>query len=119
MPSIAMGLTVSGNHVYVADGDSGLQIIDTSNPGSPEIVGSADTPGRAYDVSVSGDHAYLCGGYPGLCVIDISLPDTPVIIGTVITTGTAESIAISQAGVFLATEGIYVHLEVAYLQCED
>jgi hypothetical protein len=34
-------------YAYVADGPSGLQVIDVSNPSNPSIVGSADTPDSA------------------------------------------------------------------------
>ena len=35
----ALGVTVSGTLAYVADGDSGLQIIDVSNPAAPALRG--------------------------------------------------------------------------------
>ena len=37
----------------------GLQVIDITNPESPQIVGSVDTPGDACGVAVSGTHAYV------------------------------------------------------------
>lgn len=35
---------MAGTHAYVAEGNSGLQVVDISNPASPVIVGSVDTP---------------------------------------------------------------------------
>ena len=64
----ASGVAVSGTYAYVADGASGLQVIDITNPQSPQIVGSVDTPGYASDVAVSGTHAYVadaCFRSPG------------------------------------------------------
>ena len=58
-PGYACGVAVSGTHAYVADGYSGLQVIDITNPASPQIVGSVDTPGDACGVAVSGTHAYV------------------------------------------------------------
>ena len=58
-PGQAYGVFVSGNYAFVADGDSGLQIINTSDPGNPSLEGSYDTPGDAYDVFVSGDYVYV------------------------------------------------------------
>ena len=46
-PGNARGMAVSGTYAYVADDDSGLQVIDITNPASPQIVGSVDTPGEA------------------------------------------------------------------------
>jgi hypothetical protein len=36
---------VAGSFAYVADGTSGLQIINVSDPASPFVAGVADTPG--------------------------------------------------------------------------
>ena len=44
MPS---GVAISGTCAYVADGSSGLQVIDISTPSSPHLIGSCDTPGYA------------------------------------------------------------------------
>jgi hypothetical protein len=52
-PANARGTVVLDGYAYVADGASGLQIIDVSDPSSPHIVGSIDTPDGAYDVAVS------------------------------------------------------------------
>ena len=46
-PGDAYGVAISGTCAYVADGDSGLQVIDISTPSSPHLIGSCDTPGYA------------------------------------------------------------------------
>jgi hypothetical protein len=50
----AWGVYVSGKYAYVADYDSGLQIIDISTPSSPSLVGTYNTSNYAYGVYVSG-----------------------------------------------------------------
>jgi hypothetical protein len=50
-------VTVSGTYAYVASQWSGLQVMDITNPASPRVVGSVDTPGGALAVAVSGAHA--------------------------------------------------------------
>ena len=52
-------MPANGNYVYVADGDSGLRVIDISNPAAPFETGFYDTPGEARGVFVSGDLIYL------------------------------------------------------------
>ncbi|MDP2647075.1 MAG: hypothetical protein Q8P24_19240 [Desulfobacterales bacterium] len=47
----AYRVTVVGGTAYVADGVGGLQVIDVSNPASPQIIGSVDTPGDAISVT--------------------------------------------------------------------
>jgi hypothetical protein len=72
-------VTVLSNYAYIADGDSGLRIINISNPAAPTEVGFYDTPGSAEAVTVSGDFAYVAdGGFNGgLRIIDISDPVNP------------------------------------------
>ncbi len=71
-PSAARGVAVSGTVAYVADGPSGLQVIDVSDPGSPVLLGSVGTPNYAFGVAVSADVAYVADGFSGLQVIDVS-----------------------------------------------
>ena len=59
-----------GDFAYVADRDSGLRIIDVSNPAFPVEIGAFDTPDEAYDVEVVGDLAYVADRYSGLRIID-------------------------------------------------
>jgi Ca2+-binding RTX toxin-like protein len=63
---------VVGNYAYVADGDSGLQIIDISNPTTPTLKGNYDTSGYAQGVQVVGNYAYVADDASGLQIIDVS-----------------------------------------------
>ncbi|MBT9132591.1 MAG: Internalin-A [Firmicutes bacterium] len=101
-PGRAFGVYISGNHAYVADGRSGLQIIDISNPYSPFIVGSVDTPGSAMGVRISGNYAFVADGESGLQIIDISNPSAPVIVGSVDTLSITLDVFISGNHAFVA-----------------
>ncbi|MDD1458344.1 cadherin domain-containing protein, partial [Dolichospermum sp. ST_sed7] len=83
------GVQVVGNYAYVADGDSGLQIIDISNPTTPTLKGNYDTSGLAYGVQVVGNYAYVADYTSGLQIIDISNPTTPTLKGNYDTSGYA------------------------------
>ena len=76
-PGYAYGVQVVGNYAYVADGGTGVQIIDISNPTNPTRKGSYDTPNLAIDVQVVGDYAYVADYWSGLQIIDISNPTNP------------------------------------------
>jgi hypothetical protein len=56
----------------VADGYSGLQIINISNPAAPSLAGTYDTTGYAYRVQVVGNYAYVADRYGGLKILDVS-----------------------------------------------
>lgn len=68
-PDSACGVYVLDNYAYVADGFSGLQVIDISNPTTPGVIGSVNTPDDAEGVYVIGDCAYVADYALGLQVI--------------------------------------------------
>jgi hypothetical protein len=79
---VARGVTVSGDHAFVADGASGLVVIDISDPAAPTLSGSYDTEGAARGVTFSGHHAFVASGASGLQVIDVRDPLTPLLAGS-------------------------------------
>ncbi len=107
----AFGITLSadGNTAFVADGSSGLQIIDVSNPASPTITGTRDTTGDGLGITLSadGNTAFVADGSSGLQIIDVSNPASPTITGTRDTTGFAFGVTLSADGntAFIADGG--------------
>jgi hypothetical protein len=74
----------------VADGSSGLHVLDVSNPASPTLTFSYDTPGVANDASVSGTVAYVADGASGgLQLINVGTPAAPTLLGSYDTPGDA------------------------------
>jgi hypothetical protein len=54
-------------------------VIDITNPASPQIVGSADTPDYTVRVALSNNHAYVTVGLSGLLVLPLQCETgTPV-----------------------------------------
>jgi len=47
LPDLAYGVHVSGSYAYVADGSSGLRVIDVSSPSNPREAGFYDTVGES------------------------------------------------------------------------
>jgi len=81
----AEGVAAQGDYVYVSCGVPGLQVIDVSDPGNIEVVGSLELPCLSYDVVVSGDLAFFtCRDADALVrIIDISEPTNPIQIGVI------------------------------------
>jgi hypothetical protein len=90
-PGSAWSVVISedGRTAFVADGFSGLQIIDVSDPEAPSLAGSFDTQGFAYDVTLSSDNtiAYVLDNSIGLQIIDVSNPAAPELLGSIATSG--------------------------------
>jgi hypothetical protein len=86
-------VAVSGNYAYVADGSSGLRIINITNPAAPTLAGFFDTPGYSYGVAVRGNYAYVADG-SSLRIIDVTNPAAPTQVGYWVTPGSAENVAV-------------------------
>ena len=98
----AMAVAVSGNYAYVAQGGSGLQVIDISNPANPTSVGGCDTSGGANGVVVSGNYAYVADGDAGVQVVDVRDPGKPVRVGGYGTSGYALGVGVSGSYLYVA-----------------
>lgn len=86
----ARDVVVIGQRAYVADWETGFQIVDISDPAHPRRVGECSINGRARRMVVRDNHAYVAsapvwdgqsnqGG--GLAVIDASNPTQPRVVG--------------------------------------
>jgi trimeric autotransporter adhesin len=89
--------------VYMADRESGLEVIDVSDPANPQIAGVVDTPGLAFGVAVQGDLAYVADYY-SLKVVSIADPHAPSIVGGVSTPGSAWRVAVSGHYAYVACQ---------------
>ncbi len=68
---------VQGDYAYLATGETGLEILDISDPENPEWIGTYDTPGDSRYVKVVDDIAYVCDLQGGLRIVDVSDPRHP------------------------------------------
>jgi hypothetical protein len=81
----AADLVLEGNIVYLADGISGLQIVDISNPTNPTGLSVYPAPGAAYQVQLknkvvtleSYGVAFQMGGE---CLVNVSNPRSPTLV---------------------------------------
>lgn len=79
------GISVVGNYAYIAERNSGLQIVDISDPAKPKVASKLNIAG-ARGISVSGDYAYIIDG-AGLKVVDVSNRVNPNIVDVINTAG--------------------------------
>jgi len=99
-------VAVFDKYAFLADGDKGVKIINISDPSSPTLVGSFDTPGDASRVwireaSTNRVYAYIADGDKGVRAIDVSDPTLPVDFDPVLaydTAGFSSDIAVNQTG---------------------
>jgi hypothetical protein len=80
-PGLATRVALVGDHLAVADGIGGIQILSRS---PYEIVESVATPGMAMSVCASGDHLYVADFTAGLTIIDISTITAPEVVSSIV-----------------------------------
>jgi len=68
-------LAAAGDHVYLANGYSNLQVLDVSDPVCPVEIATFDTPERVCSLSLQGSYVYVIDSYHGLYVLDASDPE--------------------------------------------
>ena len=84
--SACFGVAVSGDYAYVAD-DTGLKVVNISDPKSPSLVSVDPYSGALYGVEVNGNYLYAVGNAegprnnPGVFIFDISDPRKPFLVG--------------------------------------
>ncbi len=73
-PGTAADVFASGSYAYVADGDSGLQIVSILLPHNPSIIESYDISGYASRVFQENEYIYLVNWDTGLMVFRYAPP---------------------------------------------
>jgi hypothetical protein len=124
---VSNGVQVVGDLAFIADGENGLQIVDVSDPTSPQFVGSFETEGSVEDVYietvtayVASEHggrqginirnAYLASGKAGVQVVNVNNPSAPRLTGSTPVKGNAQQLEIvnNQAYVAAGAGGLNV-----------
>ena len=100
--SSAKEVVIIGDTAYVADGNSGLQIIKISS--QLVINETMDTPGTAMSVAVKDNFAYVADGHKGLQIIDINEVAEPSIIGDIDTPGIASCVVVKDNTAYVADD---------------
>jgi len=88
-------VAVAGDYAYVATNETGLRVVDISDPSQPREVGSYAPPSIINSLVVDGSYIYVATGDSGLRVVDVSDPAQAYEIGFYDTPGFAAEVAIS------------------------
>jgi hypothetical protein len=100
-PSNARDLYVVDGYIYVADGRTGLVIVDITDPALPKLCATCATSGYANEVVVNNSYAYVADGDGGVQIIDVHDPHDPVFYAE-IETSYANGITIDDTLIYVA-----------------
>lgn len=110
MPDAVSGITVNDNFAYVAlnNGETGLLVIDVSDPSVPENVGSyvLGGGGEGYDLDVNGGYLYVSAidGDEDLYVFDAGNPLILEEINNLSFSGRSRRMYLTGSYLYLATD---------------
>lgn len=90
----ATEVAVEGNYAYLPDADSGLIVLDVSDPENPFLVGQGPPETRVEHISLFGNYIYGAREFyhfppdsTHFKIIDVTDPASPVLVSTLTVTG--------------------------------
>lgn len=103
------GIYVDSGYAYIAgenDGanDSGLIIVDVSNPSSMNILGNINTT-DPQDVFVIGDYAYFADGTAGFKTFNVANKNNPALLDSINTPGDSQGVTVQGNYAYIADGG--------------
>jgi hypothetical protein len=98
-------VVVADAHVFVADGDAGLLVVDIADPDAPFGTGTVSTSDAARDVAWQDGIVYVAAGVAGLRIIDASDPANPFEIAHLPSSGEAQGVTVQGDRLYLADDG--------------
>jgi len=104
----ALDVSVRDSVAYLATYESGLQIIDVSDPTRPTRIGSYDNHFYAWTLAVTAGYAYVVDLMTGVRIIDISDPHRPLEVTSIAIR--AVDVAVADNYVFIAAHSDGLHI---------
>src|SRR5262249_19946259 len=95
-PGTAYAVTIDSarNLMFVADGASGMQIIDITTPATPTLAGSISLGGTVVGVALSGNTACIANQDGTLYTVDVTNSHAPVFRGAGLRSGPGGLVAV-------------------------
>ena len=106
-------ITIDGTHVFVANGPSGIAILDISNTPTLTLTGELGNIGDVVDVAISGNYAYLASTDSGMVVVDITDRSNPSLITCFNDSAGFDFISIEDTVTMVARSGFSMLLNIA------
>lgn len=98
----ARKVVVKGSKAFLANGRTGLQIIDVDDPEDMKIISSVETPSYAKDIALQGDRAFVLDMSRGMQVFDVSDLRDPQRIVSLPLPNNAEALLVKEGRIHIA-----------------
>lgn len=99
-----------GNHLYLAQSQTGLQILDVSSRPEPTAQGLFEQPPLNRSLDLAGNRLYVASDPASIFVVDIGQPSAPTVVGGTLLAGAAEAVRVANQRIYVAagTQGLRV-----------
>ncbi len=104
-PDWAFDVAVVGDFAYIADGASGMQIVNISDHQSLSIIGTYNTPDYARGICIADNFAYIATGTAGIFVVNVTNPVNPTLTGICDTPSSAWKVTVVDNYAYVADTG--------------
>lgn len=101
-PGWTNDLVISGDLLYVADGNEGLGVYNVADNFIPYEIGRTNTRATGEAIALHQHFAYIADMTGGLRILDISIPSAPIEVGFYDSPGLASGVAVHHNKVLLA-----------------
>lgn len=112
-PGYAATVAAVGSHVFLGSQESGLQVFETSVPGSPTLLTTLPLPGFPTDLVVREGFAYIASYSAGLQIVDLADPASPAEAGSLVPPGNAAAVCLYGNHAYLASNDSLRALDVS------
>jgi hypothetical protein len=103
IPNITVwDIHVSGKYGYVVSRNSGIQVIDLTDPTTPKLISTYDTGGDCVNAEIIGNYLYIANSIAGIQIVDISNPLALKRISNYDTDGDARTVKIVEKYAYVA-----------------
>jgi hypothetical protein len=114
---MGVALNSTATRAVMAVGNTGIYIVDLTNPAAPSVMGSYNTPGTAFAVALdsTGTLAYVADGSLGhLQIVNLANPSAPSLAGSLTTAGTQVDLALAGSLLYMVSNtGIFDVVDVS------
>jgi hypothetical protein len=97
-------VTVRDTLAYLANGQSGLQIVNVANPQAPQQQAGFDAQGKAGALALYETYIYMAAAGSGIVIFDVSNPQAPIPIAITPVHGGAADISIAAPYAYVGTK---------------
>ncbi|MBN1959106.1 MAG: hypothetical protein JXQ81_09065 [Desulfuromonadales bacterium] len=102
----AVSVVVQDDMAYVANGRSGLMIVDVANSEKPQILSLFDIQGFAKGIAFAEGNVFVSSQNGGVTVVDVRNPRQPLLAGRMAVQGLSRGILVDDGMIYVARNNL-------------